>query len=384
MARFAAVAIGYNRDKSMERLLWSLEKAYYDEEVDLIISIDNSGEDAVEKCANHFAWSHGKKIVKTYPERQGLRKHIIQCGNFVSDYEAIAVLEDDVVVAPGYFLYMKQAVETYCDNDKIAGVSLYNHLWNVGANMPFQPSYAPFDAYFFQFAQSWGQVWMKKQWKEFRDWYECNAEEFLGTDEIPANVASWPKTSWLKYHIKYCIEKDKYFVYPYQALSTCFTDVGEHNARHMTVFQVPMQYGIKKDYHFPAIDDDSAVVYDAFFERRYLDGRFQDGMKKQEVCMNLYGQKKTSFGKKYVASIQELPYKKVASYGLELRPHEENIEYAIKGEEIGIYEVNGEALNFSYKEDLNEFYYRYRLLGKGRFMAAAMSDKIKRKILRKK
>ena len=45
--------------------------------------------------------------------------------------EKYAVLEDDIVVSPGYYQYMKQAVEYYKDNADIAGISLYSHKMNV-------------------------------------------------------------------------------------------------------------------------------------------------------------------------------------------------------------------------------------------------------------
>ena len=75
MKKLAILAIGYNRVDSISRLLESLNVANYGgDQVPLIISIDNSGSDDVEKYANQFLWKHGEKIVKTYPERLGLRK----------------------------------------------------------------------------------------------------------------------------------------------------------------------------------------------------------------------------------------------------------------------------------------------------------------------
>ena len=161
MGKYAIVAIGYNRADSMQRLLNSLSKVEYDgDDVSIIISIDNSGTDFVEKCADKFVWDFGEKIVKTYPERLGLRNHILSCGNFLKDYDAMAVFEDDIVVAPGFYMYMKETVAKYESDDRIAGISLYNHLWNVNAKLPFQPQCSPYDVYFLQFAQSWGQIWM--------------------------------------------------------------------------------------------------------------------------------------------------------------------------------------------------------------------------------
>lgn len=79
MARFAVVVVGYNRVKGLERLSEMLDKAIYDEPVDLIFSIDNSGVETVVEFANKFEWHHGEKKVRTFEERQGLKKHILQC-----------------------------------------------------------------------------------------------------------------------------------------------------------------------------------------------------------------------------------------------------------------------------------------------------------------
>jgi Glycosyl transferase family 2. len=218
MNKYAIVVIGYNRPVSMQRLLNSLSQGIYgNDKITLIISIDNSGTDEVKKCADIFFWKFGEKKIVVYPKKQGLRQHILHCGDFLYDYDAIAVLEDDIVVAPGFYTYMKETVKKYHDNDQIAGISLYNHLWNVHVNMPFEPVPTIYDTYFFQFAQSWGQIWMKKQWFDFQKWYKQNREEFGEINGVPESVCGWPSSSWLKYHIRYCVEKDKYFVYPYKS-----------------------------------------------------------------------------------------------------------------------------------------------------------------------
>ena len=80
MSKLAAVVVGYNRILGMMRLLESLEKADYgDDELTLIISLDNCGSSKPEEAVKAFSWSHGKKIVRTFPKRQGLRKHILSC-----------------------------------------------------------------------------------------------------------------------------------------------------------------------------------------------------------------------------------------------------------------------------------------------------------------
>lgn len=380
MSKYAVIAIGYNRPLSMQRLLESLEKAYYeDDDVTLIVSIDNSGTDAVEICANAFQWTHGAKRVVTYPERQGLRKHILQCGNFLRDYDAVAVFEDDIVAAPGFYSYMKAAVEKYQDDDRIAGISLYNHLWNVNVDTPFEPSPSPYDAYFLQFAQSWGQIWMKKQWFAFADWYQENCGEAIESEDLPAFVCGWPKTSWLKYHIKYCVERNKYFVYPYFSLSSCYSDAGEHTSYQTTYLHVPTLYGVKKNYQLPSLSDKDSVVYDVFFERdfRYVAQFDMD----DSVCVDLYGSKKNVHRFRYLISMQVLPYKAVKSYGMQLKPHENNVIYDVGGNDIYLYDLTKADMAAGRKKDATkEFRYRFRVYGNTKQMIGCVWEKLASKI----
>ena len=102
--KYALIVVGYKRINGLSRLLNSLNEAeYFGEEPTLIISIDNSGDNTVEQFAQDFQWLHGEKRIKTYPERQGLREHILKCGDMVDEFDAVAVLEDDLYVSPGYF-----------------------------------------------------------------------------------------------------------------------------------------------------------------------------------------------------------------------------------------------------------------------------------------
>ena len=81
------VAVAYNRIDALERLLNSVEAARYDDDdITLIISIDHGGGNEIVRFAERFNWSHGNKIVRTFSENQGLKKHIIQCGEKYENY----------------------------------------------------------------------------------------------------------------------------------------------------------------------------------------------------------------------------------------------------------------------------------------------------------
>ncbi|MBX9969234.1 glycosyltransferase family 2 protein [Priestia aryabhattai] len=388
--KLAIVAIGYNRVNSISRLLDSLKRADYgSDHVTLIISIDNSGSSNVEDYANKFQWDYGEKIIKTYQQRQGLRKHILQCGNFLKDFDAIAVFEDDVLVAPGFYSFMKQAVKFYSNDHRIAGISLYSHMWNVNANYNFIPEPSSSDVFFLQFAQSWGQVWLKDQWIDFMKWYEKNSEGLQPSDDIPSYVTAWPESSWLKYHIKYCIVKNKYFVYPYNSLTTCFADVGEHNRFKNTLFQVPISNNVQKNFKFDELGNNS-ICYDAFFERQNIGSWL--GIPNEELCVDIYGTKSVPSNKKiiaYMASIQNLEFRVLNSFALDMKPHEMNLLHRIEGKAIHLYDLTSPQTTNNLKTDeIGRFMY-YQKLDKSKPMVLKVAkeiflEKVKAKIKRTK
>ena len=133
MIKPAIVAVGYNRPDGMKRLLDSIGKATYNcDDVPLIISIDESNRsNEVESMATAFEWTHGIKEIRRFPERQGLRKHIVQCGDLSEKYGAVIILEDDLVVAEDFYTYVCAAHEKYGDEEEICGVALYSYGCNV-------------------------------------------------------------------------------------------------------------------------------------------------------------------------------------------------------------------------------------------------------------
>ena len=80
-SKIAIVVVGYNRIKSIRRLLTSLSNAHYRQEVPLIISIDCSGDTELYEYVRNFEWKHGTKYVNIQEHRLGLKEHIFQCGD---------------------------------------------------------------------------------------------------------------------------------------------------------------------------------------------------------------------------------------------------------------------------------------------------------------
>ena len=337
--KFGIIAVGYNRPNSMKQLLSSLCNAlYYEHNVDLIISIDKSDrQDEVVNVANECSWDNGDKILRVFSEKQGLRRHILQCGNLTEIYDAVVVLEDDLIVSKYFFKYVIETVDFYKDDERIAGISLYLHKIHPGVRRPFEPVNNGYDAFIMQYAMSWGQCWTKKMWNSFKKWYSENENIDLGKDNLlPDYIAKWNDQSWLKYYMRYIVETNKYFVYPYIGLSTNASDVGEHCIIPNNDYQISFLQG-EKEYELPKFEN--SIKYDVYFERKNICDSILTHLQGVKV-LDLYGNRSTYYNADYVISTRQLPYEVVEEYALKFRPIEVNCQFPEKGDGIVVYNLH--------------------------------------------
>lgn len=339
MNKIAIVAVAYNRIDSLSRLLGSLEKAIYNVPVTLIISIDKSNTDVVEKYADNYSWPHGRLIVDKHEKNLGLRTHMLSLGKWFEEFDALVVLEDDIAVSPLFYSYTCQAVNKYSNSDQIAGISLYGFEVNYQTAVPFQPLKKGYDTYFMNCAMSWGQVWMKRSWLKFYEWYQDHTE-FNRTPTIPDRICSWKASSWLKYHTRYCIENNLYFVFPYFSLSTNCSDAGTHNSSQLTAFQVALQQCSHFDYRLPEFGVEDAVYYDGFFENKALYETL--GVDETNCCLDLYGTRYNRVRKQYWLTTMKTDFTVVKSYGIAYRPIEANILNGVEGTGIYLYDTQSQ------------------------------------------
>lgn len=334
----AIVVVGYNRYDSFKRVLNSVINAVYDyEDIPLIISIDKHPENAkLVNYAENLIWSHGEKIVKTFSERQGLKNHILQCGDLALKYGAVIILEDDVIVAPDFYQYITKAFEFYDNDTRIAGISLYSHRYNGYAKQMFEPIKSEYDVYIGQINVTWGQGWTKKQWNNFRCWYENNKNmEMIPRNDMPEQIHRW-KGAWSKYFAHYMIMEGKYYVLPYYGLSTCFSEQGEHTGKTSLLHQVPLNMG-KNEYKFPLFE--KSLKYDLFFEYIGIEKYLGEQYKEKKVCCSLYGNKNFDKSHDYILTLNQMDKEIVKSYGLKMWPMELNIIYNIPGNVIHLYNL---------------------------------------------
>ena len=351
------VVVAYNRPKSLRRILRSLMSAHYPStEIDLIISIDNAPDNNdVLEIANNFEWRFGEKIVKYAVDNMGLRKHIISCASLALDYGSVIVLEDDLFVAPCFYSYTIQALNFSKEKSYIGGVSLYNHRVNVHNNKMFEPTYDPFDNYYFQFASSWGQAWSKTHVEEFLEWYESN-QDITNQNVIPANVRAWSEKSWLKYFITFLIAKNKFFIYPKTSLSTNFEDAGTHARSDSTARQVPLLNSFEKKFDFADIEK-SGCVYDSFFENVKLHKNLV--LQKEDLTVDLYGYQ-VNIKTRFLLTTQVRNFKILKTFGRSLKPIDNNIIFNIEGDDIFLYDTTVNSKNLVKKDRFRDLFYEIK------------------------
>lgn len=348
----AIVIAAYNRPVSLQRLLDSVERANYTgyERIQLIISIDHSGSAECKEIADAFVWKHGHKTVVHHSMNLGLKKHILFCGDYTKQHDAVIVLEDDLFVSPLFYNYAQQAYVFYKGDKRIAGVALYHNTFNEIAYCPFEPLHDGYDNYLMQVPCSWGQLWNKEQWAAFISYSnEAKEEQF---ELLPATVQAWPTTSsWKKVFYSYLLQTGKYFVYPRIGLSTNFGDAGWHLKSNQTAFQTPLLLS-RKVFQF-SCPDESLSIYDGFFE---LDGSIYNKLVDagKEVSFDLNGTKPLpSIKSKYLFSSKKCR-KPIQQFAVACYPYENNILLNVSGQhkEEVVFSL-GKTADFSEQEQFN-------------------------------
>ena len=352
--KIAIVAVGYNRIKSMTRLLLSLERAQYPhDDIPLVISIDCSGDTNLYDYVQQFEWKHGTKYVNIQKERLGLRKHIIQCGDLTKYFRAIILLEDDIFVSEYFYQYVEKVVDFYYNDDRVGGMSLYQN--EMGGTFPVIYMNDGSDTYLKAGAASWGECWTDKQWSKFKEWYVNFSDERFKDLNMPEYVKRWTK-AWSKYYMAYLVDTSRYFVFPQISHTTCFGDAGEHSTSGSNIGQVNLLCG-EPHYYFKPFDE--MIRYDAYGTNEMVYKWLE--MKNEDLCVDFRCNNSNINKCRFILTPAILPFKVIKSYGLKMRPMELNIKYNIEGKELFLYDtVDGEAnaADVGYPRTISNYYLR--------------------------
>lgn len=327
------VVVAFNKVKPLSRLLSSLHNARYAVRVKLIISIDGGAGTEVEQVAREFEWLHGDKEVIVHRDNMGLRNHIMFCGELSQQYQGILLLEDDLLVSPWFYQYALEVVPAFKLEKDVCGIALYSPGYNETSYLPFQPLSDGTDCYFMQLPCSWGQIWLKDQWQEFARWYEGHLDRdvFAGS-VLPHNIRLWPETSWKKYFAQFMLEKNKYFLYPYNSFTTNCGEAGQHHTgTHL--FQVPLT--LRKEKMVFTGFKESKIKYDVCCEIQQESLKSWCGwLRSYDFDVDLHGSKELDLLNKGYVLTSKKCRNYIRLFGKALIPIENNVIHEIEGEEL--------------------------------------------------
>ncbi|MDR2408052.1 MAG: glycosyltransferase [Bacteroidales bacterium] len=322
----------FNRVNSLKRLLVSLEQANYgDYKPALIFSIDKSENNDVIDFITMYHWIHGEKIIYKREHNIGLKENILFCGDLTVKYDGIILIEDDLYVSPAFYLYAINAAQFYKTEKNISGISLYSYEYEELGHYRFYPFIVEYDTYFMQWPSSWGQLWLKHHWENFRIWYN---EQLTDLINIPHQVKLWTH-SWKKYYLSYMIETDKYFVYPFVSYTNELGGSGVHYTEHLNVNTVNLYMDSSPRIYFQPFDA-AIYLYDAFFELKPQIINLNDTKIRADFDLN--GNKDIGFMQSDYVISNKNNGKHIKSYGSIYVPYELNILSGEKGNSFFLYE----------------------------------------------
>lgn len=243
----------YNRPFHSEKTLNALMQNWLADESELYIFCDgpkpNASTELLKEIADIRELVYSKKWCKEVhiiesKTNKGLADSIIEgVTEVVNKHGRVIVLEDDLVISPGFLEYMNNALDFYQDEEKVMHISGY--MFPHKEKLP--------ETFFFTVPMCWGWATWKRSWKYFNTdsnylyhYFEDNNlwERFnqLGgkylQKQLEANYNGTLKTWFIRWHASVLIQKGL-ALYPGNSLvqNVGFDETGT-NCTPMTKFDV--------------------------------------------------------------------------------------------------------------------------------------------------
>jgi hypothetical protein len=355
----AIVVAGFNRPKSLRRILHSIGTSYFpqNKKVDLVISVDCGSDTQSMVVAKAFDWIFGGKRIIQQKEHLGLRRHVLFCGDLTKEYSSTIQLEDDLLVSPYFYDFSCKALTHYANEPRIAGISLYSFGYQEFSASPFAAIDDGYDNYFLKSASSSGQAWTWAQWSLFRSWYDRNNTPDSISNQLPQDMIAWPESSWKKYFNSYLVDTARYFVVPRNSWTTNMGEAGTHFRRRVTRITVPLSMGRRRHSFAPFTE--SYSKYDAFFE---LEAdclhRLVPSLAQYSLSVDLYGTKSNNqISTPYVLTSRPTE-KTELSFGLRFLPPELNIILSQSGKFFALAETSSARSVCAHKASKLRYFFR--------------------------
>ncbi|KAK2167836.1 hypothetical protein LSH36_23g04015 [Paralvinella palmiformis] len=232
------VVITFNRASSLEKLLESLDKLELDGDTGYLeIWIDRKDDGSGDgkpggrinldtlKVARTFSWSRGRTRVHVHKKNVGI------CGQWLDTWrpragtrELALLLEDDVIVSPFAYRWLKAVHRKYGFRSDVAGYTLQSEQVNQanGSGALVRPKDQV--AFLYKLIGSWGFAPHPGSWLAFQDWYHRVRRQgrFRPYVARASLITKWyrmfeakqlQETMWTMWHVYYSDKYDLFTVY---------------------------------------------------------------------------------------------------------------------------------------------------------------------------
>ena len=299
---FPVVIFCYDRLDMISQTLASLGKNSLAKETPIYIfsdgakgPLDKDNVDEVRRYIKTITGFHKVTIV----EREcnfGLAVNIVSgVSKILESYEAVIVLEDDIVTAPYYLDFMNDALDAYSDDPKVCQVAGYSFLERYKSHFDLD------ETYFIRGADCLGWGTWKRAWSSYRSdsvslYSEIVARNLTGSInrggsynymKMLASNASGLTNSWAVNWLSHNIIEDRYVLFPLKSLAlhigvdkraTNYTISGS-DALDVDLFQGKVEVVIKEAIEQPH----TGLAYNAFL--RDLRGSFFQRLRSKITAM---------------------------------------------------------------------------------------------------
>ena len=186
------VLLAYNRPDALRRTLAALAADDLAAGTDLFIRIDGpkgptdvAKVEAVQEVARKAKGFRNVEVTSA-TENRGLACSVIAAVDRVLEIsDTVIVVEDDLLVHPGFLTYMNTALEYYASQSEVWSVCGYSNRIHI-------PEGYGFDAYFGPRSSSWGWGTWRDRWQSV-DWNPAEGSTRLRTGKREV----FPWVNWL-------------------------------------------------------------------------------------------------------------------------------------------------------------------------------------------
>ncbi|XP_072964357.1 uncharacterized protein [Typha angustifolia] len=268
--RLSVNIITQNRANSLQRLLRSLQNAYYlGDEVPISFNMDSKVDEATLKLVGSFEWPHGPKTLRRRIIQGGLIRAVSESWYPSNNDDFGLLLEDDIEVSPYYYLWIKYALLAYHYDPQVSlpelsSISLYTpRLVEVVKERPkwnatdFFKKIHPNTPYLHQLPCSWGAVFFPKHWREFYAYMNARFTEDAKQNpvQIPKSRTNGWQASWKKFLIDMMYLRGYVSLYPNFPNQASFSTNHMEPGAHISAKDNVVKHN-KQDFEVPLMRDD--------------------------------------------------------------------------------------------------------------------------------